>query len=222
MAKPKAFFVVSAYNNDVSWIGNYTKNYLIYDKSHTMNVANSKIIQPDNVGYNCWDICDFIARNYDCLPDLIAFLEGNPFDHCKKETFDKLIYNECFTSIEDYSHVPESYAHKKSEDGGYMEINNSWYVLSHTSTYGKEVQRFFTNYNDFLDEMFENPEHPIYIRFSPGAQYIVPKENILYYSKNFYEKLRSYVDYHRLPSEAFMIERMFYYIFNNEWEEKNE
>lgn len=139
--KPKAFFVVSAWNNDISWVGNYTNNYLIYDKSHSLNVANSKVVQPKNVGYNTWDIADFIVNNYENLPDLIAFLEGNPFDHCKKETFDKLIYNECFIPIEDYSHVPESFAHKKSEDGGYTEINNSWYLSSHATTHGAETYR---------------------------------------------------------------------------------
>jgi hypothetical protein len=85
--------------------------------------------------------------------------------------------------------VPESYAHKKDVDGGYMEINNSWYVPAHISTYGKEVQKYFTNYNDLLDELFEKPEYPKWIRFSPGGQYIVPKENILFYSIDFYKKI---------------------------------
>jgi hypothetical protein len=218
--EPAAFFVVSAYHNDISWIGNYTKRYIIYDKSHTLNVANTKIIQPENVGYNCYDICHFIIENYDRLPDLIAFLEGNPFDHCKKETFDKLIYNTSFTSIEDYSHIPESYAHKKAEDGGYMEINTSWYLTSHTQTHGIETCRYSGNYNSFLDEIFQNPDHPEYIRFAPGGQYIVPRENILFYSKRFYEKIMSVVDYHRIPAESHMIERMLYYIFTNRWEER--
>jgi hypothetical protein len=219
--KPKAFLVVSAWNNDVSWVGNYTKDYIIYDKSHTLNVSNTKIIQPKNVGYNIWDMGHFITENYDNLPELVAFLNGNPFDHCKKETFDKLIYNDFFTPLEDYSHVAESYAHKKAKDGGYMEINNSWYIQAHCNTYGQEVNKYFKNYNDFLDEMFINPEHPKWIRFAPGAQYLIPKENILYYSKNFYKKIMGFVDYHRIPSEGHIIERALYYIFTNRWQEKN-
>lgn len=218
--EPKAFFVVSNWNNDVSWIENYTRNYIIYDKSHTLNLENTKIIQPKNVGYNIYDICHFIVRNYDCLPDLIAFLEGNPLDHCKKETFDKLIYNDYFTPIEDYSHVPESYAHKKAEDGGYMERNNSWYIQSHIQTHGPEVNRYIRSYNQFLDLMFENSRYPDWIRFSPGAQYIVPKENIKYYSRDFYERLMSLVNYHRIPVEAHVIERALHYIFTNEFKEK--
>ena len=217
--KPKAFFVVSAYNNDISWIEEYTDSYIIYDKSHTLEESD-KIIRVPNVGYNCYDICHFVVENYDNLPDIVGFLEGNPLDHCKRETFDKLIYNETFTSIEDYSHVPESYAHKKDIDGGYMERNNSWYVTSHISTHGNDVQKFFINYNDFLAYLFEKPDYPQWIRFAPGGQYIVPKENILYYSKDFYRKIMVIIDYHRIPLEAFMVERALYYIFDNEWKER--
>lgn len=219
MHKPKAFFVVSQWNNDVSWVEEYTDDYIIYDKSNTL-LEGDKILKIQNVGYNIYDINHFIVNNYDNLPELIAFLEGNPFDHCKKETFDKLIYNEYFTPIEDYSHVSISHAHHKSEDGGYMEINDSWYIPAHIGTYGIEINKYLQFYNQFLYKVFENPEYLKWIRFSPGGQYIVPKENILFYSKKFYEKLMSYVDYHRIPSEAFIIERSLYYIFTNKWKEK--
>ncbi len=215
LKKPEAYFVVSAWNNDVSWIKDYTDRYIIYDKSHNLDTREYNILRTPNVGFNCHDICHFIVENYEFLPPLTAFLEGNPFDHCRRETFDKLIYNNYFTSIEDYSHVPESYAHKKAPDGGYMEINDSWYVIAHMSVHGKEVNRYFQNFNDFLDEMFINPNHPEWLRFCPGAQYIVPRDNILYYSKNFYKKIMKYVNYHRIPVEAFMVERMLYDIFTN-------
>lgn len=220
MEKPKAFFVVSAYYNDVFWIRDYTDNYIIYDKSHSLSPKDHNIIQVENVGYNVYDICHFITENYGHLPELIAFLEGDPFEHCNRQTFDKLIYNTGFTSIEDYSNIPESYAHKKDTDGGYMERNNSWYILSHKQTYGVEVNRYLHSYNQFLDMMFVNPRYPEWIRFSPGAQYIVPKENILYYSKSFYKKIMSLVEYHRIPSEAHVVERALYYIFTNKWKEK--
>ena len=76
-----------------------------------------------------------------------------------------------------------------------------------------------TNMFHKLDEIFYNSKYPRYIRFAPGAQYIVPRENILFYSKNFYKKLMGYVDYHRIPAEGFAIERALYYIFINRWKE---
>jgi len=216
---PKAFFVVSNWNNDVSWVEKYTDNYIIYDKSDTLPEGD-KIIKIKNVGYNIYDILHFIVNNYDSLPELTAFLQGNPFDHCKKETFDKLIYNECFTPIEDYSHVPESNAHKKSVDGGYMEKNTSWYFGAHRQEHGSKVTKYLSSYTQLLNEIFESPEYPRWIRFAPGAQYIVPRKNILFYSKEFYKKLMGYVDYHRIPAEGFALERTMYYIFTNKWDEK--
>ena len=218
--KPKAFFVVSAYNNDLSWIKDYTDNYVIYDKSNSLE-KDRRVFKVKNVGYNIYDICHFILTYYHSLPELTAFLEGNPFDHCKKETFDKLIYREQFTSIEDYSHIKEEGWHKKSpDDGGYMELNNSWYIYSHRKTHGTETNRYFGSYNVFLDQMFEQPEWPTWVRFAPGGQYIVPKENILYYTPTFYHNLAGFVDYHRIPAEGHIIERALYYIFTNKWKER--
>lgn len=220
MNKPKAFFVVSAYNNDVSWVERYTDDYIIYDKSHTLPQDNPKIIRRENLGYNIADYLLYIIENYNNLSSVIALLEGNPFDHIKLETFDKLIYNEEFTPLEDYSHIPESYAHKKASDGGYCEINNSWYVASHIQTYGSEVQKYLTSLDEFFSIMFKNPLYPEYVRFSPGGQYLVPKKNILFYSKSFYEKILGFVNYTRIPCEGHIVERALYTIFTNQFREK--
>jgi hypothetical protein len=217
MKEPTAFFVISEYKNDISWVENYTHKYIIYDKSNTLP-AGPKILKVENRGYNIWDMLDFIIRNYNNLPSITAFLEGFPYDHCRKETFDKLIYNETFTPIEDYSHYAEYYAHKKDIDGGYMEINSSWYLEDKNPP--QKVHRYYSSYNEFLADVFINPEFPQWIRFSPGAQYLVPKENILFYSKKFYEKLIRLVDYAELPTEAHLLERAMYTIFTNKFKEK--
>lgn len=216
MIESKAFFVISEWNNDISWLKDYKKeDYIVYDKSDTLP-SGDKILKVKNVGYNIWDQFDFILNHYNNLPEFTAFLQGDPFPHCRKETFDKIIYNECFTPIEDYSDAPESNVHIKDTDGGYMELNTSYYL------YLKErfKHRYFSNYNQFLDCMFENPEHPKYIRFSPGAQYLVPRENILFYSKEFYKRLISFIDYDQFPVEAFLIERALYTIYSNKYKER--
>jgi hypothetical protein len=219
MNKLKTFFVVSEYWNNISWIYDYTDNYIIYDKSNSIQ-NDDKVIKLEDVGYNIYDYCHFIVNNYDSLPDLTAFLEGNPFDHCKKEEFDKLIRSNSFAPIEYYGKYPANVFEQRDENGGFMEINNSWYIQAHIKSFGSRVNRFFSDYNDFLDEMFDNPEHPRWIRFAPGGQYVVPKNNILYYSKDFYSKIMKFVDYCDLPSEAHIIERALYYIFTNKWRER--
>jgi hypothetical protein len=212
-------WIVAHYIGSWEWIKEYTDNYIIYDKTNTLKETD-KIKHQKNVGYNIYTIMNFIVENHNDLPDVCVFIKSNVFKHCKKETFDKLINNNIFTPIEDYSHVPESYAHKKDSDSGYMERNNSWYIRSHVQSYGIQTNKYLRSYNQFLDMMFENPRYPNWIRFSPGANYIVPKNNILYYTKDFYEKLMSLVDYCRIPVEAHVIERALFYVFTNKWREK--
>lgn len=212
-------WIINSFNKDFSWVKEYTDNYIVYDKTCSLR-ETEKVKHQKNVGYNIYDILKYIIDNYDELPDVCVFIKANVFKHCKKETFDKLILNNNFTPIEDYSHVEESSAHIKDIDGGYMEINNSWYIPAHIQTYGQEVNKYYQNYNTFLEDFFEKPIYYSYIRFAPGGQYIVPKENILYYSKHFYEKLIKLVDYHTVPSEAHILERALFYIFTNRFKEK--
>jgi hypothetical protein len=191
-------------------------NYIIYDKSNTLNSDDCHVVKVPNVGYNIYDELHFIISHYNKLPELIVFVKGNFWKHCKVETFDKIIMNECFTPIEDYSYYPEYFAHKKDADGGYMEKNDSWYLLPNNSL----THKYVDTYNQFLDEAFEDPIYPEFVRFAPGGQYIVPKKNILYYSKDFYKRLIELVDYGQLPAEAHLLERAMYTIYTNKFKEK--
>jgi len=57
-----------------------------------------------------------------------------------------------------------------------------------------------------------------YIRFSPGGNYIIPKKNILKYSKKFYERIRECMNEDVITAEIWMIERATYTIFICDWE----
>lgn len=212
-------WIVNSYNTDYSWINNYTSDYIIYDKTCTA-LENDKVKHQPNFGYNIYDYCYYIINYYNNLPDVCVFIKANVFEHCKKEVFDKLIENNQFTPLEYYGAKPANDFEDRTMDGGFLEINNSWYINSHIFTYGAKTNRYFKTYNEFLDAVFEKPEHPEWIRFSPGANYIVPKENILYYSLNFWKKIFSYVSYTQLPTEAHIIERALYYIFTNKFVER--
>lgn len=200
------FLVISNHNNNLMWVPEYTKNYIIYNRSEDATIPEiidrKKVIKSPNVGYNLYDYFTFIIDNYDNLPDCTIFAKGNVFPrHVSREYFDRIINNNFFTPIEDHK------MHKTywpicffSADGGFCEINNSWYLKHHPTKY-------FRSYNDFLKFCFKNPVLPLYTRFAPGANYIVPKENILKFPKIFYENLRSIISHCPLPGEAHIVER---------------
>jgi len=217
----KKLWIVTSYKTDFSWIDQYTSDYLVYDKSCKLPETD-KIHHQKNVGYNIYDICYFITRHNYNLPDVCVFIKANVFKHCNEIKFKEMIQNDCFTPLETYEHLPVTDSHIKGDDGGFMEINNSWYIPANVKTHGKEVNKYFSTYNQFLRKVFKNPDYPDWIRFAPGGNYIVPKENISFYSKEFYERIMSYVDYHRIPSEAHIVERALYTIFVNEFLEKDQ
>lgn len=227
------FFCISNYNNDLDWIAKYSNPHLIYDKTWAGGVVdndNSSFISPTNLkekypdfniingdpnGYNISDYMQFIIDHYDNLPDVVAFLKGNTIGrHVSEEYFNRVINNKCFTCLEDWKeHDPNQAALQNgyamfSCEGGWMEMNDSWY-LNHP----KHPTKYFRSYNNFLDFCFTDAVHPRYVRFPPGANFIVPKEYILKYDKIFYENLRTFTRHARVSGEGQMIERALYTIW---------
>jgi len=232
------FFCISNYNNDLDWLSEYPNPHLIYDKIWAGGVVdndNSGMIPPSNLkkkypqynitngdpnGYNISDYMTFIIDHYDSLPDVVVFLKGNTIGrHVSKKYFDRVINNKCFTCLEDWKeHDPNQAALQNgyamlSCEGGWMETNDSWY-LNHP----KHPTKYFRNYNDFLDFCFIDSVHPRYVRFPPGANFIVPKEYILKYNKVFYENLRTFTRHTRVSGEGQMIERALYTIWLGNYE----
>jgi hypothetical protein len=217
----KNFLVISNYNNDIRWVPEYTDNYVIYNKiidaKIPENIDTKKIIQSKNLGYNSYDYFTFIIDNYENLPDCVIFAKGWTFPrHVRKEYFNRIMNNEYFTPIEDWKkHKPQFPISFFSPEGGYCEINNSWY-LKHWKT------KYFLNYNDFLKFVYKDPIIPIYTRFAPGGDYIVPKANILKLPKIVYENLRLLISHCQEPGETHIIERAMHTLWTSNFELSNE
>tara|TARA_Y100000034_G_C6828279_1_gene373655 strand:+ start:305 stop:985 length:681 start_codon:yes stop_codon:yes gene_type:complete len=198
------FFCISNHNNCLSWIDDYLNDYIVYDRSDSDDYCEGlNYKKSPNMGYNIYDILTFIIENYDNLPEHTTFLKGNIFPrHINKRKFEQLKDSKTFTPLFDPSlHAPEFPTSMFSSDGLWSEINNSWYM---TNT------KYFKNYNDFLKFCFIDSIEPLYITFAPGANYAVPRENILKYDKIFYKNLKTFVSWDTFCSEAHMIERFLY------------
>jgi len=208
----KAKIIISRFKEDYSWVEEYTDNYVVYNKGEVIE-NNNHILNVENLGGNQRDIFDFIISNYDNLPNLMAFVQAFPFDHCKKETFDKLILNNEFTSLEDYSHVKAEGCHKKAEDGGYMEINNSWYIPECNKTYSQGCK--YSSFDEFMNTIFANYNHVDWIRFCPGSQYLIEKRQALFYSISFWQNLKDHL-VAKNPTEGHIIERALWMILKGE------
>jgi len=213
------FLVISNYQNDVTWVPEYTNNYLIYDQNETQEMPEgvdpAKVIKSQHTGHNISDHLRFIIDHYDNLPDCTIFAKGNIFPrHIAQKNFDALMNNSVFTPIEDLETNTATPNISYFQDGGFNEINNDWYA----PIVEKRVpSRYANTLNKFLRLLFVNPELPKFVRFTPGANFILPRDLIRKYPKVFYQNLQTMVSYGILPVEAYFTERSLFTIWTKNY-----
>tara|TARA_B100000989_G_scaffold298502_1_gene288149 strand:- start:10811 stop:11653 length:843 start_codon:yes stop_codon:yes gene_type:complete len=207
------FLCMSHFRGKINWISGINKdNYIVYNKSGKK--LSEKINHQDikNVGYNLYSYLKYIIDNYENLPNIIIFCKDNVFTrHINYKLFIGLLKRNTFTSIEDHYHNNEFPVTLSTSDYGFTEINSSWYK-------NKYPRLFFYNFNCFYKYIFKNVEDPLFLRFAPGANYIVPKKNILLRSKNFYINLLSFIDHSQYSCESHYLERSLMAIWNSNLE----
>lgn len=194
-------YIISRYEHDLSWLSAYTSDYILYDRSE---ISLQGAIKVRNVGSDLYDKFTFIIDNYDNLPDVAIYTKANIFKYVSKEEFDQIKDNRTFTPILTQNH--KTYADDRGtvcfyKNGIYYERNEPWYIDAHP------LERL-ENYTD-LQELL-GTWNMRYVPFAPGSNYILPKENILKHSKEFYQRLRSYLEWNVYPGEAMVIERGLY------------
>lgn len=214
--KPKSHLVVTRYKEDINWLINLTDNYTLYNKGEKLK--NCKQIMKKNYGGNQLDIFEFIYDNYENLPDLICFLQGNPFDHCVEELFYELIFRNYYTLL---FNDPNHFVNNKSNFFQYQEINDDY--IYKTEWFKNLNPCKFKSFDDYASSIFKNYNHENVLFFPPGSQLIVEKERCLYYSKSFWKKLIDFIPVIErnlyAPSECHVIERSIQMIFENKYKE---
>lgn len=188
--------------HDLSWITDYTDDYLIYDRSGNTGLENT--IPRDNVGDADYDRLSYICDNYHNLPDVFVLTKSNLFKFITPEEWNKVKNNIDFTPLLTHGH--KTYSDDRGEvcfyrDGIYHERNDSWYLNSVPALY-------FDSYAAFARH-FAIP-NPQYLPFAPGGNYIVTRDRIRQYSLEFYEAMRDILPYCQRPGEAQMVERTYY------------
>lgn len=196
-------YILSRYNHHCSWVLDYAnpEDITIYDRSE--KPIEGSIVAP-NIGSDWYDKLTWIIDNYNDLPDVALLTKANMFDYITPREFERIRFNDTFTPILTQNH--KTYSDEQGEvcfykDGLYYERNDGWYLSSHPA---RSTELFFLLGMNGKD----------YIPFAPGSNYIIPRENILKYSKKFYEKLRAYLEWTIYPGEAQILERGAYCLWS--------
>lgn len=182
--------VVAKYKEDISWIDTLNGDYniKIYDKEHDY----------PNVGREAETYLRFILENYDNMPEYVAFVQGNPFDHFDKDKLFNHLKN--YTSCENMTfltnHLIETMDFSKK----------NWNMAMYEST-----------------KALFHTELPSEITFSQGAQFIVCRKNIIQRPKWFYQKIYNVlfrenplcfgINHSKCLVCPWTLERLWFYIF---------
>lgn len=200
------------------WVHNYTNNFLIYDKLHRFEESDT-VKHQLNVGANIYDFFTFIVDNYFNLPDTMIFCKGNVVPrHCGQEKFDLIINNTSFTTIENYVRETPKY-----KDGIYAFVDEHDRYHESPVEVDATVARIhlaknFQTYGQLMKMIFDNPKFDRYIRFAPGANFIISKKEILRFNHEFYLLMKEYTSWHHKPGEAYILERAIPNIYENKFE----
>lgn len=230
MEKAKALFLVHNFHTVPENLLKYASCYLLFDASEddggqtrkALQEAGISYIPVKNTGHNITTYFSYFAEHMEELPEVIALLKGNILGrHCSEEYFARVCHNTWFTYL--YEEKEKRGTYGKTADctaagaafyateSQFVEINNSWYAGS-----PNHPHRYFDCYDDLLSFIYEDPVIPRYCLFSPGACYIVRREQIRMHKPAFYRNLNKLMNYGiapNFPSEAHQIERMLPVIF---------
>ncbi len=216
------------------------KDCLTYEKDDTkMDLSHlGEVIPSRNVGAGTYDMLEFIIQNYDDLPDINIFIKGNLLYnkdvdnyYTTEERFIEALQADRFFSIwQDKNLLEGDIRHLKSTPRSVLEDGRLIQPVSHIFD-GRMQYRYFSQLPDLLCWCFVNPPMIQNIEFVPASNFVVPKENILKYSKTLYERLQSIISYEpewyapwskNVCGETYILERLFYFMWNTDLQEAEE
>ena len=243
--------VVSNYCTNLEWLkmtydyGISPQNTVIYSRTpdeYDEDFSHlGEYIKSPNVGENIYDIFRFIIENYENLPNVSIFIKGNLFSRKKNQTYNHPKPGEEYEIDEFYYTTKEKFV-KSLQTNEFLPIDryHPSSLVGDGETFMQPIRdinfynnndietKYFGNFHEISDAFFVNPPKRPVVQFAPGANYAVPKENILKYSKNLYQKLQNIVSYVPNPpyvstsGESYLCERLLYFIWTENLIEKND
>lgn len=199
------------YNYTPTWLLTSNLDYLIYDRSdsdeYLKDFPKERIVKTTNTGQVDYDKLSFLVDFYDVLPEYFLWGKTNLFKYVDEETFAQALKNLAFTPLLRQDHKTYSDRLGKVcfyDQGMYHERNDSWYLT-------QQPAKYFESWSEWA-QMFMLPS-PQYIPFPPGGNFILTRERVHRYSRDFYDKMRQLMPYTIEPGEAQLAERSYYLLW---------
>ena len=201
------------YNHDPKdwWLDYGLTDMIILDRSDdgVERTFAARTYKTSNVGDVDFDKLSWLVENYNNLPDVFLWGKSNLFKYCEPEYLKEKLEKGEFAPLLKFDH--KTYSDKFGEVCRYAgpiyeERADSWFFnnprLSNGNfrTWGEWANHFLLPLRGFIP-------------FSPGGNYILTKERVHRYSKEFYEEMRDMLPYAQHPAEAHACERSYYLLW---------
>ena len=201
--------VLINYNFEPSWLKDYPDlEVTLYDRSDDDLERGltdyGQVFRTPNVGDVDYDKLGYLVEHYDHLPDVFLWGKSNLFKFVEEPTFQKALENNVFMPLLKFDHriYGDQFGQVNFYRGDmYYERNDNWFLNTLGSNY-------FKTFDDWAKH-FGLPS-PAYIPFAPGGNYLLTREKVHKYSRDFYEDMRSFLPYAQRPAEAHCAERSYY------------
>lgn len=173
--------VVAKYNEDTSWTEDLKYDFILYNK----NPGDVHLFENNlpNVGRESHTFMTYIVDNYDNLPSYIAFVQGNPFDHC----------NDVIDQINSF------------------DFKSEFKALGRISKYSMEYEGIDNEVQNFGKHMGFGISFPLYN--VPGAQHIVSRRIIKQRPVEFYKEIQSLTAKDAYPQSALDFEKTLFQLY---------
>jgi len=207
--------IISRFNENLDWIENINKDYIIYlyNKGEDITLKKSiNSINLPNVGRESHTWLYHITNNYENISDNNIFLQGRIDDlGCM-----------AYKDLERYLNNLEVNRFNVSRLGLLTPFH--WkknLTIPSDKRYKKDwenakISRNEIGFRKFAKEIF--PNIPIFVATSYGGCFAVSKEAIYSHSKDFYIKLLSKCNHHEHPIEAHFLERLWCFMFSQNFQ----
>jgi hypothetical protein len=206
-------YIVARYNEDISWTDSLSPDRIIYNKGDpsTLSTAQpSEVTTLPNMGRESHTYLTYIIENYDNLPDVCVFTQGNIADHCGSNDANIL-----------------RVLAAEASDGSVPAGLSRYRLYRATPTdeiWGRTWNRNF-NFSNYKKNTFEDfwqwferniaPQFPNPIYVYPNGIFAVTKARILSHTKDYYKQILDELSWHIDPIDGHFAERSWFHMFYN-------
>tara|TARA_X000000950_G_C13915316_1_gene660718 strand:- start:1817 stop:2497 length:681 start_codon:yes stop_codon:yes gene_type:complete len=209
--------IVARFKENINWLSPIMDKCIIYNKGPKLNLLNE--IPLKNVGRESHTYLHYIINNYNNLPDIVIFTQGNISDHIshnhqnQPSTYLLSLLQECLNSKLGKS-IPKAQYYGNNRGPWRPDFNEndrrSRFLLNNGNCPYKN--KIYISFRKWFKKYIKR-DYPDDAKIYKNGLFAVNKQLILKNPCSYYKKLLSNVNHDVNPVEGHFMERSWFYIF---------